>query len=67
MGAKKKPQDVLSLADVGAEAGQAGEAGSQTKVLALQDPPPRGESRRIEGDADAAQAILDFLAEKKLL
>jgi electron transfer flavoprotein beta subunit len=67
MGAKKKPQDVLGLDDIGAEAGQAGEAGSKTTVLALLDPPPRGESRRIDGDADAARAILDFLAEKKLL
>jgi electron transfer flavoprotein beta subunit len=67
MGAKKKPQDVLTLGDVGAEPGRAGEAGSKTTVLALLDPPPRGESRRIAGDADAAQAILDFLEEKKLL
>jgi electron transfer flavoprotein alpha/beta subunit len=67
MGAKKKPQDVLGLDDIGVEAGQAGDAGSKTTVLMLLDPPPRGESRRIDGDADAAQAILDFLAEKKLL
>src|SRR5919109_1383520 len=45
MGAKKKPQDQLSLGDVGVDAGQAGEAGSATAVLALNEPPPRGEGR----------------------
>ncbi|HEX5174039.1 MAG TPA: electron transfer flavoprotein subunit beta/FixA family protein [Gaiellaceae bacterium] len=67
MGAKKKPQDVLSLADLGFDGAQAGEAGSGTNVLALGEPPSRGDARKIEGDADAAQAIVDFLAEKRLL
>ena len=67
MGAKKKPQDVLSLGDVGVEAGDTGEAGSPTEVLGLSDPPPRGDSVRIEDDGSAAQRILDFLAERKLL
>jgi electron transfer flavoprotein beta subunit len=67
MGAKKKPQDVLSLAELGLEAAEAGQAGSRTTVLALGDPPARGDARKIEGDGDAAQAIVDFLAEKRLL
>jgi electron transfer flavoprotein beta subunit len=67
MGAKSKPQDTLSLADVGAEAGRAGEAGSRTVVYALQPPPPRGDSLRIEGDAAAPEKIVDFLADRKLL
>ena len=67
MGAKKKPQDVLSVADLGLDAAQAGEAGSGTTVLALGEPPSRGDSRKIEGGADAAEAIVDFLAERRLL
>jgi electron transfer flavoprotein beta subunit len=67
MGAKKKPQDVLSLADLGLDGAQAGEAGSGTTVLALGEPPSRGDARKIDGDGDAAQAIVDFLAEKRLL
>ncbi|HKI93546.1 MAG TPA: electron transfer flavoprotein subunit beta/FixA family protein [Gaiellaceae bacterium] len=67
MGAKKKPQDVLSLADLGVDAATAGEAGSKTEVLALSDPPPRGGARKIEDDGNAAQAIVDFLAEKRLI
>lgn len=67
MGAKRKPQEVLSLADLGLEASAAGEAGSGTKVLALADPPARGDARKIEDDGNAAQAILDFLVEKRLV
>jgi electron transfer flavoprotein beta subunit len=64
MGAKKKPQEKLSLSDLGVEAG---ESGSRTTVLALSDPPPRGDARRIEDDGSAPQQIVDFLAEKRLL
>jgi electron transfer flavoprotein beta subunit len=67
MGAKKKPQDVLSLGELGVDAGDAGEAGSRTTVLALGDPPARGDARKIEGGADTAQEIVDFLAEKRLV
>src|SRR4051794_2292870 len=67
MGAKKKPFDTVSLADLGIEAGEAGEAGSQTAVLALSEPPSRGDARKIEDDGNAAQAIVDFLAEKRLI
>jgi electron transfer flavoprotein beta subunit len=66
MGAKKKPQDTVSLSDLGIDGGEAGEQGSRTTVLALKDPPPRGDSRRIEGDG-APEQIVDFLAEKRLL
>jgi len=67
MGAKKKPFDTLSLADIGVDAGDAGEPGSKTEVLGLSDPPSRGDARKIEDDGNAAQAILDFLAEKRLV
>lgn len=65
MGAKKKPQDVVSLADIGADAGRAGEAGSRTTVGALNPPPSRGGSQKIEDDGTAAQKIMEFLAERK--
>ena len=67
MGAKKKPFDTLSLSDLGVEAGTAGEAGSKTEVLALGEPPSRGDARKIEDDGSAAQQIVDFLAEKRLV
>jgi electron transfer flavoprotein beta subunit len=67
MGAKKKPFDTLSLADIGVDPGDAGEAGSKTEVLALGEPPSRGDARKIEDDGSAAQQIVDFLAEKRLV
>ena len=67
MGAKRKPQDVLSIAGLGLEPEQAGEAGSRTEVHALHDPPPRGESIKIEDDGTAAEQILEFLVEKRLV
>jgi electron transfer flavoprotein beta subunit len=67
MGAKSKPQETLSLPDLGVESDRAGEQGSRTEVYALNDPPPRGDSKKIEDGGTGAQAILDFLAEKRLL
>jgi len=62
MGAKSKPQETVSLADLGVDGLE-----SRTEVYALNDPPARGESKKIEDDGNAAQAVLDFLAEKRLV
>jgi electron transfer flavoprotein beta subunit len=62
MGAKSKPQETLSLAELDADGVE-----SRTEVYALNDPPARGESRKVEDDGNGAQAILDFLAEKRLV
>jgi electron transfer flavoprotein beta subunit len=67
MGAKSKPQETIELGEFGLAAGDVGEAGARTEVLALGPPPPRGESRKIDDDGTAAQQILDFLVEKKLV
>jgi electron transfer flavoprotein beta subunit len=68
MGAKRKPQDVVSLADLGVAADEAGEAGSRTEVYAVGEPPPRWETMRIEDDGgDAAAKVLAFLLERKLV
>jgi len=67
MGAKRKPQETVALADLGIETGAVGEAGSATEVYALGDPPPRGETLKIEDDGSAAERILEFLAEKRVL
>ena len=67
MGAKTKPQETLSLADVGVDAGEAGEAGAKTVVLELGPPPSRGDQMKIEDDGSAAQKVLDLVVERKLL
>src|SRR5262249_26486710 len=56
MGAKSKPQETLSAADLGIEVTTA------TTVLTLAPPAARGGSRRVEGGAEAADAIVEFLA-----
>ncbi len=61
MGAKSKPHETLSAVEVGG----AGEA--RTTVLGVAPPPPRGETRRIEGGAETAAAVVEFLVEKRLL
>jgi electron transfer flavoprotein beta subunit len=67
MGAKKKPQETLSLGDVSAGSERVGEAGSRTKVYALTDPPPRGDTLKIEDDGSGAEKIVQFLLERKAL
>lgn len=57
MGAKKKPQETVA-----AEAVPAG-----TTVVELSPPPPRGEARKIEDDGSAAEQIVEFLAERRLV
>ena len=67
MGAKKKPQETVSIDDLGLEADGVGEAGSRTKVLELSEPPARGDAQKIEDDGSAADKIVEFLAGKKVL
>jgi electron transfer flavoprotein beta subunit len=67
MGAKSKPQETLSLADLELDADSAGEAGSRTAVLALADPPARGDALKVEDDGSGAEKIVEFLAERKLV
>ena len=57
MGAKKKPQETVSAAAVD----------SGTTVLELSPPPARGDSLKIEDDGSAAEKIVEFLAEKRLV
>ena len=61
MGAKAKPQEVRSAADIG------GAVPSATTVLGVGSPPPRAANKRIEDDGNAAESIVDFLVERHLL
>ena len=74
MGAKKKPQETKSLADVGVDAGEAGEAGSRTTVIGLADAPVawrhdqdrgrrqrRPEDHRLPHGKEAGMSTLVFL------
>jgi electron transfer flavoprotein beta subunit len=60
MGAKSKPQEVLSAGDVG------GVEAARTIVVGTAPPPSRGDRRRVEA-AGAPEAIVEFLVERRLL
>jgi electron transfer flavoprotein beta subunit len=61
MGAKSKPQEVLAASEVG------GASPPLTTVLGVGPPPPRGANRKIEDDGAAAEAIVEFLVERRLV
>jgi electron transfer flavoprotein beta subunit len=67
MGAKSKPTESLSLADLGVEAERAGSNGSRTTVLALAPPPAKGNQIKFEDDGSSAEKLVDWLVERKLL
>ena len=68
MGAKKKTIAPLALADLSLSL-PVGESGSKTELVSFAPPPVRVKGRVLEA-ADAAagaQAIFDFLKERKLV
>ncbi len=68
MGAKKKTIATTPLGDLALEM-PVGTSGSKTELRSFAPPPPRGKGATVEAadGASAAQAILDFLSEKKLV
>jgi electron transfer flavoprotein beta subunit len=67
MGAKKKPFIQMSLADLGIDASQVGEAGARERVLAIGQAEARAAGQIIKDEGDAAQKIADFLQRYSLL
>jgi electron transfer flavoprotein beta subunit len=62
MGAKKKPQETLSAADLGIS----GE--SRTEVLELSSPPVKAGGTRLEDEGgSSAEQIVEFLVERKVI
>jgi electron transfer flavoprotein alpha/beta subunit len=52
---------------VGVEAERVGEAGSRTTVRSVAPPAAKSDQVRIEDDGGAAEKIVDYLAEKRLV
>ena len=67
MGARKKPFTQLSLADLGLDASEVGEAGARERVMAIGKVEARAAGQVIKDDGSAAQAIADFLQRYQLL
>lgn len=67
MGAKSKPQETISLAEVGVDAGRAGVTGSRTVVRATAPPPEKSGQVKLEDDGTAAEQLVAYLVERKLV
>lgn len=65
MGAKQKPLDRPTLADLGVEGGGASSAGQS--ITAVEPAAERAAGEIIQDDGDAAKRIVDFLAERKVI
>lgn len=68
MGAKKKTIAMTSIADLALEL-PVGASGSKTELCSFAPPPARGKGRTVEAadGLSGAQAIFDFLQERKLV
>ncbi len=67
MASKRKPLDVMSVADLGLNAQDVGEAGAKERVAGVSKVEARAAGRVIKDDGAAAVAIADFLDQYKLL
>src|SRR4029450_12520949 len=67
MGARSKPQRTLSVSELGVDGDGGGQSRPKHGVAAPNAPPPRGDTVKIEDDGNAAEKIVEYLAEKKVL
>ena len=65
MAAKKKPLEVLSLADLGVSADPGG--APRTIMTSVAEKPPRAAGVKITDEGDAAQQLVDFLVQNRLV
>ncbi|MDQ4213639.1 electron transfer flavoprotein subunit beta/FixA family protein [Microbacterium capsulatum] len=65
MAAKKKPLEVLSLADLGVDVDPAGVP--QSILTAVSEKPPRAAGVKITDEGDAAGQLVEFLAQNRLV
>jgi electron transfer flavoprotein beta subunit len=67
MGAKKKPFTQLSLADLGIDPSEVGEAGARERILTIGKVETRAAGQVLKDEGDAAQVIANFLQRYQLL
>lgn len=67
MAAKKKPITTLSLADLGISAAEVGGAGAWSEVKDFALAPARSAGVKIVDDGGAGEALVNFLAEKRII
>ncbi|WP_252976118.1 electron transfer flavoprotein subunit beta/FixA family protein [Janibacter melonis] len=67
MAAKKKPVETWSLADLGVDAGQVGQANAWTEVLETTKRPPREQGEIVTDEGEGGSKLADFLAAQKFV
>jgi electron transfer flavoprotein beta subunit len=67
MAAKKKPVSVVSLADVGIDAGEVGLANAASRVVSSAPRPPKTGGVKVTDSGSGGVEVADFLAGEKLL
>jgi len=68
MGAKRKPLETVSAADLGLDSGRVGGDGARSVVRTISPPPPKAEGLKIEDSGgDSAEKVVTFLSEKGLI
>jgi electron transfer flavoprotein beta subunit len=69
MGAKKKPLDTTSAADVGIDTSKVGEQGSRTQVMELKPPPEKAAGIKVEDEDtnETVEKLVAWLEERKLV
>jgi electron transfer flavoprotein beta subunit len=67
MAAKKKPVQVLTLADLSVDARAVGLAGSATTVAGFEMAPPRGAGVIVKDEGEGGVRVAGFLAERKFI
>ncbi len=67
MAAKKKPITELALADLGIAASEVGNGGAWSEVKDFALAPARGAGVKIADEGNGGSALVDFLAEKRLI
>ena len=67
MAAKKKPVEVLSVADAGIDPAQVGLASATSEVVDMTPRPPRQAGQIVKDEGDGGVKIAEFLAAQKLL
>jgi len=67
MAAKKKPVEVLSLADAGIDPAQVGLAAAATEVVSFAQRPPREAGTIVKDEGDGGVKAAEFLAAQKFI
>lgn len=67
MAARKKPVTRWSLADLGVESGDVGEAAARTQVLEATERPPREDRVLVTDDGEAGTRLAQHLVEQRLV